>query len=654
MKNNTSTSRFSLGLRWKIVLPFMLLAFLLGLLVVLLGSRMLGQADEVSFYRQVRDGGQQAVDEVVRVESRLLEAQRAISNTEGVPEAVIRKNAEQLRSRVLQLVVNSDLAVAVVLDRDGSSLLAIRKSSPDAPPGDYLTLRGEGFYQDWTFVQDILTTTGSDLVGEGGGEKEVGLHALQIGDEDEYVFFIGAPLIDEDGTIFGAVLVGEYLTTLLDDLSEVARSHASLYDSETGLLISTVFQPGVPLNPPGLSLTPSLIETAQDPADGDQPFRTIQVAGQAYGEVLTPMLVRQGEHELGVLGISLLGEAEASTLSPEVRNRLSTVIRFGAVALVLILITGLLVAQQITKPILDLTEASTEVASGNLQTKVQEGGSDELGALARSFNVMVTGIREDTMYRQLTSQIQDPESRSDLLKTLALRDDLTEGQRVRATILYAEISGHPSDVRQTDPTLVMRTLNEVLDTVIPIVTQHGGVFQEISGDVLLGYFGVLPRSAPLQVSALQATHAGMEMLDFFRRLNELRTAQGLPALDIGIGISSGWVMAGGIGLEDRLQYTLLGNTVTTAKRIQEVTRPVGGGTLIISEDTYEYLSGTRSQFEFGRHGRAALPDDRREVGVHEVVGRSTKLVDFSSYGIDDGTEMTESEVDFEADLPTDE
>jgi adenylate cyclase len=632
----------------------MLLALLLGLLVVLLGSRMLGQANEVSFYRQVRDGGQQAVDEVVRVESRLLEAQRAISNTEGVPEAVIRKNAEQLRSRVLQLVVNSDLDVAVVLDRDGSSLLAIRKSSPDAPPGDYLTLRGEGFYQGWTFVQDVLTLTGSDLVGEGGGEKEVGLHTLQIGDEEEYVFFIGAPLTDEDGTIFGAVLVGEYLTTLLDDLSEVARSHASLYDSETGLLLSTVFQPGVPLDPPGLSLTPSLVETAREPADGEQPFRTIRVAGQAYGEVLTPMQVRQGEHELGVLGISLLGEAEASKLSPEVRDRLSTVIRFGAVALVLILITGLLVAQQITKPILDLTEASSEVASGNLQTKVREGGSDELGAMARSFNVMVAGIREDTMYRQLTSQLQDPESRSDLLKTLALRDDLTEGQRVRATILYAEISGHPSDVRRTDPTLVMRTLNEVLDTVIPIVIQHGGVFQEISGDVLLGYFGVLPRSAPLQVSALQATHAGMEMLDFFRRLNERRTAQGLHALDIGIGISSGWVMAGGIGLEDRLQYTLLGNTVTTAKRIQEVTRPVGGGTLIISEDTYEYLSGARSQFEFGRHGRAALPDDRREVGVHEVVGRSTKLVDFSSYEIDDGIEMTESENDFEFDLPTDE
>ena len=198
MKNTTSPSRFQFSLRWKIILPFMLLVLLLGLTVVFLGSRMIGQADEVSFYRQVRDGGQQAVDEVVRIESRLLEAQRAISNTEGVSEAVIRKNAEQLRSRVLQLVVNSGLDVAVVLDRDGSSLLAIRKSSPDAPPGDYLTLRGEGFYKEWTFVQDILTLSGSDLIGEGTGEKEVGLHALLIGDEEEYVFFIGGPLIDDD------------------------------------------------------------------------------------------------------------------------------------------------------------------------------------------------------------------------------------------------------------------------------------------------------------------------------------------------------------------------------------------------------------------------------------------------------------------------
>ncbi|TFH32072.1 MAG: hypothetical protein E4G99_13195, partial [Anaerolineales bacterium] len=120
MENERDKPRVRFSLRWKIIMPFMLLALVLGLGVVFLVNRQFSQADEVRFLRQLRDGGQQAADEIVRVEDRLLEVQRTIANTQGVPEALALLQAERLRSLILQTVVNTDTDVAVILDREGT------------------------------------------------------------------------------------------------------------------------------------------------------------------------------------------------------------------------------------------------------------------------------------------------------------------------------------------------------------------------------------------------------------------------------------------------------------------------------------------------------------------------------------------------------
>jgi len=88
-----------MSLRWKIILPFLILVLLLSLGMALLVSRQQSQAEEVRFLRQLRDSGQQAVDELVRQEARLLEVERVIANTEGVPEAAALSDAEALRAR---------------------------------------------------------------------------------------------------------------------------------------------------------------------------------------------------------------------------------------------------------------------------------------------------------------------------------------------------------------------------------------------------------------------------------------------------------------------------------------------------------------------------------------------------------------------------
>ena len=630
LENEQPRVRFSL--RWKITLPFIILALALGLGLGFLVNQQLSQAEEVSFQRQLRDSGQQAADEVVRIEERLLEVQRAISNTEGVAEAVALSKAEELRARILQTVVTTETDVAVILDRDGISLLAIRRSEPDAPPGDYLTLRGEGYYQSWPFVRTILGLEPDALDTDAEGEKQAGMHAIQLGEQEVQVLFVGGPMTDQYGNVFGAVLIGKYLENLTRDLSEIAGAHISTFDSESGTLVHTDFSKGDPWNPPGLTLNSLLVQTALDAESGEAPYRTIQIAGQTYGEVLTPFQVRNGTVQLGLMGISLLGGEDADVLYQQYRQQASNLLLFGVLAIVLVIGTGLLVSSWVTRPLVDLTEATHEAAMGNLETIVTKGTKDEFGALALTFNRMLTGIREETLYRDLLGQDPTPQAKEHLRKTLVDGGRLAEGQTVKATVLHAEISGFSTDAQEADPSRVVRSLNDALTGIIPVIYRHGGVLDTLAGGEVKAYFGVFPRGLPMQVSSLQATHAGMELVDYFNALNENRVSTGLPPLDVSVGIASGWVIAGGIGAQGSLRYTVLGNTVIAAQRIQGAAKSMHGGTVLISEETHEYLSGARSQFNIGRYGRLPSEDGGQDIGIYEVEGRTERLVDMSDSG----------------------
>ncbi len=624
MEQQINPPRVRFSIRWKIILPFILLALVLGLGVVFLVNRQFGQADEVRFLRQLRDSGQQATDEVVRIEERLLEVQRTIANTEGVPEALALLQAERLRSIILQTMVNTDTDIAVILDREGTSLLAIRKRQPDAPVGDYTTLRGEGYYQDWPFVREILVGTGTSR--DNIPEKQAGMQSIISGDSEYPVFFIGGPMIDEQGTVFGAVLVGRYLDNIVNDMAMVAGAHISIYNATSGDVLVTDFSENDLDVPTGMFIVPSLVDAARDPEADQEPYHTLQLAGNTYGEVLTPFVVRNGQLELGILGVSLLGGGESDIVAQQYQEQARSLILFGALALVLVVGTGMLVSFWVTRPLDEITHATTQVVSGNYDTVVPERGRDEFGALARTFNRMLTGIRDTTRYQSLLKQAPSLAIENEMRKTLAANDQILQGQTAKATLLHFEVRGLTSNGFNDQPTIVLEHLNAFLASVVEIINTHGGVVEEMSGQSVRAYFGVFPRQAPLPVSSLQATHAGMTLLDYLHEANEDRAAQGMAPLDLGIGIAAGWVVAGGVGALDRLQYAVLGDTVNIAQRILEATRAQRGGTLIISSETHHYLGSARDHFEFGRSGTLAMDDELGGIGVFEVQKRRQRLI----------------------------
>ncbi len=605
--------RFSL--RWKIILPFVLLVLFLGLSTIFLVSRLLSGTETERFIRLLADSGQQAMDAVVRQEVELLEVQRLVVNTEGVLEAVQRIDAEDLRTRVLPLVINAGADVVAVLDLQGTSLLAIRRL-PEGGPGEYETLRGETYYADWGFVQAAL----AGRVEEEVGGKQVGLEALRLGDQETYVFFIAGPLRDRSGNVIGVVLTGEYLQDFADRLSDEAGANVTIYDAPSGQPLATTLEPQTLAD---LALPAEQMGAALAPGEAGNPIRRVEVAGAPYGEVLLPFVARQGTVQLGVLGVSLLDVPGIRAGGLPQEEILWPVVLSMALALGLAVIVGLLVSNLVTEPLAELTQAVRRAQEGDLQVRVEPRSADELGLLAAGFNRMLERLSGDHMAPAPVT----PAGES--LRHEGARQGMRSGELVRATVLVAQPYGivDAGGLSESDPAQALQALNEALAGVVSILEAHGGVVDQLAGAEVMAFFGVLPRPVPPQVSALQATHAGLALLEFVEERNERRRERGLEDLRIAVGVATGPVIAGEIGGKGRLRFAVIGLTVDVACGIQQLIRRKGG--LLISEETFRRLAATRGQFRMGRQGVARIPMQSKGLIVHEVLGRTTILVEGS-------------------------
>ena len=605
-----STPRFSL--RWKITLPFILLALLLSLGMVYLLSRIVGQDQQERYLLQMTDSGQQAADAVVRIEDELLATERLIANTEGILDGVQQANSEALRTLVLPLVVNADVDVVSIVDAQASSLLSVRRP-PGASAGEYTTLRGEAFYSSWPFVQRLLAGSADTAI----GDKQTGMHAIRIGDQDVPVLFVGGPVRDASGVIHGAVLVGRYLEDLVPQVAEQAGASTSIYDQFDGRLLATSLEPQ---DPAALTLPLETIDRSMAPGTEGDPIRSISVSGIDYTEVLTAFVARHGTEPLGVLGVALpqLSLAGRST------QNLWQVIIFGAMALVLVVIAGLVISNNITRPIIAIADASAQVALGNLETRVADRGTDEVAVLARTFNQMVDDLRQRTVVgivpgedRVASLQAKAPSEVEPAMPTQVVR-------RRRATILAVELRGLGS--LDEAPEVLMRELETCLSMIGEAAGRHSGVLARTGGTTAIAHFGLPPGVLPPAVSALQATHAGMEILDGVRSLNEARVERGMGPLQASVAVATGDVVAGTIQI-GKGEPALLGEAMIAVEGMLAIARETGPAVLLISEETHRSLGSAQRQFVFGRFGRAQVRGLPADLGIHEVKDRLSKLVE---------------------------
>jgi adenylate cyclase len=588
--------RVRFPVRIKITVPYAILALLFAMAGAYVVSQVVLESIRDRYNNQLVTAGKQGTDWMVSEENRLLETLRLVANTSGIADAVQKSDAETVRSIVLPLAVNSSEEIVEVLDAHGTSVVSLRhKVGGDVSDFEYS--RGDTLYTGWDFVQPVLAR-----VVEQGRDKYAGYARAPWGD----VFYVSGPIYTSDGSLAGVVLVGKKLSSIAREMSQANQADVTLYDIEGEPLASTLFALPDEFYP----LNSDQVQEVIANQDASSLVRDVALSNINYSEVLGPWEIRNGK-DVGVLGVSM---AELFLVRTS-RITTTQIFLLVATAFLLVILIGVTLANQITRPLLRVVSASAEVAKGNLEVKVDPNGNDEVAVLAHSFNYMVAGLQEGSIYRDLLGRTVSPEVREQLRQTFTSGNLRLEGQEAVATVLMTDIRGFTTLSERVDPATVFRWLNEYFSQLVPIITSNSGVVNKFDGDAMLAFFGILPRLLNPRQSATAACQSAVDMLRAIEALNVHRIERGEPPLLTGIGINTGVVTAGGLGTSDRLHYTIIGDSVNSTQRMEALTRRlfnVSGA--IISHATYVALGESRRLF------------DLEPLGSHEVKGKSEELL----------------------------
>lgn len=246
----------------------------------------------------------------------------------------------------------------------------------------------------------------------------------------------------------------------------------------------------------------------------------------------------------------------------------------------------------IVKPIKELLKSMKQVERGNLNSYTVVRSREETGQLVNGFNRMLTGLKDRDRIKSLFGQYLSSEVSAEILKGNV---DLT-GNLYQATILFADIRGFTTLSESITPQETITFLNEYYAVIIDVILEHGGIIDKFMGDGILVLFGVPIDSKD---HADKAVAAALEMRERLAEFNMERTANGIFPVNIGIGIHTGEVIAGNVGNSHKLEYTVIGDTVNIASRIETLTKKFETD-MLIGESVYDSLSkgnSSRERFE---------------------------------------------------------
>ena len=243
---------------------------------------------------------------------------------------------------------------------------------------------------------------------------------------------------------------------------------------------------------------------------------------------------------------------------------------------------ALLVARFINRPVQALRAAMAQVAAGDLTARVPVRSTDELGELHGHFNAMVEGLRQGERLREIFGRYVSPAvARQALERGIALG-----GEVVRATAMFVDLRGFTALTQRTPAARVVEILNEYYGIVERVCEREGGVLTQFLGDGVVVVFG-----GPLQPLADHARSAVRAAIALEGALAERNAADGSERLEAGIGICTGGMIAGNVGAGGRVTYTIVGDAVNQAARLQVKTRDLGAS-ILVTESTRDALAAT--------------------------------------------------------------
>ncbi len=309
-------------------------------------------------------------------------------------------------------------------------------------------------------------------------------------------------------------------------------------------------------------------------------------------EIAVPVVI-MGESEGGKKVSKKLGEIHVGIdlTSLQIASRRIQMVVGGITILgVLIGILGAFgLGTLLVRPLRTLVQGVTEIGRGNFDFRIRKRTNDEIGDLTIEFNKMAKDLKdkvliEDAFKRYVSHQVAD-----EILKDPDVFAKTLKGVKKPVTAFFGDIRGFTSISEKLPPEEVVAFLNFYLTEMTTIIFQNEGTIDKFMGDCIMAIFG-----APVEHGddVFKAVKSAVEIQRKVEQMNRDRLAQGQRDIHVGIGINYGEAVVGNIGSTQRLEYTVIGDSVNTASRLQTLAK---GGEIVVSDSVYKK---TKEKFEY--------------------------------------------------------
>jgi adenylate cyclase len=277
--------------------------------------------------------------------------------------------------------------------------------------------------------------------------------------------------------------------------------------------------------------------------------------------------------DIGV--ISTVREETAFRAVRKIRYR---TILIGVIALNVAILLIYFFARTISGPVKKLVQLSRRISEGDFAIEIRDRRRDEIGILSRSFADMARGLSEREKMKDAFGRFVNKE-----IADMVLKGELKlGGERKHAAVFFSDIRSFTAISEQLEPEEVVEFLNDYMTRMVSCVNQTHGVVDKFIGDAIMAVWGTpVSRGNDTENAIECALLMRAALLEF----NKDRGGAKKPKINIGCGINTGPLVAGQIGSQERMEYTVIGDTVNLASRIESLNKPFGTD-ILVSTDAY--------------------------------------------------------------------
>ncbi len=461
--------------------------------------------------------------------------------------------------------------VMLLVDPDGHLIASTDPQLKDAPDAAW---------------EGLLARAAENEFGEASGVVEIGGVLQQV---------TVVPLFTPEPSawiLFGFAIDDDFARSLgkISDVTVLRRDSGSAWHSVASTMTG--------------ALRDALVASAQERVALDGSVSTSDLAGEDYVLLSTPLDAHGKQDAVAVLARSLRAELEPY------RNLMRSLAVLLGAGLAVAVLAAVLIARGVTRPVLELAQGARRIADGDFAGRMDIPGRDEISALALSFNEMAAGLQDRERVRGLLGKVVSPAIAEELLR----RPISLGGEEREVSVLFVDIRGFTARCEGVAPAAILDLLNRYLTRVTQAIEAEGGVVDKYIGDAVMALFG-----APLMHSdhAARSVRGALGIRAAVEALNAEFAAEGQPPIAVGVGINTAVVVAGNMGSASRMNYTVIGDGVNIASRVEGLC-PFYGAVILVTDATRDAAAG----IDFREVDRVRVKGRGEALGIHEPVSAS--------------------------------